>query len=54
MSKTRKWGVKAHIERQNPPPANTTSPLKAPPFDWMQLYLEERNKIESLSRQDPG
>ena len=52
MSKTRKWGVKAHIERQEPPlqpaPAAGEPPL---PFDWMQVYLQERNTIENLSRQ---
>lgn len=49
LSKTRKWGVKAHIERQNPP-LNATGPESNPPFDWHKLYLEEKIAIENLAQ----
>jgi hypothetical protein len=53
-SSTRKWGVKAHIERR-PAPSPGTDPQEeaAPPFDWMQLYLQERQTIEKLSATAP-
>ncbi len=53
-SATRKWGVKAHIERIPP-----SSPDREPtdgathPFNWMQLYLQERDTIEKLSAKEP-
>jgi subtilisin family serine protease len=53
-SSTRKWGVKAHIERLPPPSPDTDSAEGArPPFDWMQLYLQERETIEKLAAKDP-
>jgi subtilisin family serine protease len=53
-SPTRKWGVKAHVERLPPPSADSDpSPAATHPFDWMQLYLQERDTIEKLSAQDP-
>lgn len=54
FSQSRRWGVKAHIEREKPPLVTTASPENTPPFDWMQLYLQERDRIESLSRQEPN
>jgi len=48
MSDTRKWGVKEHIERLDPPrpeAANGTPP----PFDWQQIYLREKAAIERLA-----
>jgi len=53
-SSTRKWGVKAHIERLAPP-SRDINPAEgvANPFDWMQLYLQERETIEKLSAKAP-
>ena len=53
-SENRRWGVKDHIERMD----NTASPLPGnaggtAPFDWMEVYLQERALIEELSRQQP-
>ncbi len=53
LSKTRKWGVKAHIERNAPPVSIAAPPEGSHPFNWMQLYLQERDTIENLSRQAP-
>lgn len=49
LSETRKWGVKDHVERVklNPPPG---SPTGKDPFNWQDLYLQEKEAIESLSR----
>ncbi len=52
MSKTRKWGVKDHIERPNSKFSDKSSP-STPPIDWMALYLQERDVIENLSRPTP-
>jgi subtilisin family serine protease len=51
LSQIRKWGVKAHIERDDLP-ASTNSSAE-PPFDWRQMYLEEKAKIEALARETP-
>jgi serine protease AprX len=52
MSSTRKWGAKAHIERLDSPPEPPATPDNAsPPFDWMHIYEQERQAIETLSRQ---
>lgn len=50
LSRTRKWGVKAHIERleESPEPRNTD------PFNWPQIYLEEKARIEKLAQDGPG
>jgi len=50
LSKTRKWGVKDHIERPNlaTPAAEST---EIPPFDWPQIYLHEKATIENLTRE---
>ncbi len=53
LSKTRKWGVKAHIERNEPSPTPGATPDGGLPSRWMQLYLDEREAIERLSRQTP-
>jgi subtilisin family serine protease len=51
-SDNRRWGVKAHIERMdNLPSPPATSTGQAAPFDWMEVYLQERALIEELSRQ---
>jgi serine protease AprX len=52
-SNTRKWGVKAHIERQDPPLPASPAPDSTLPSSWMQLYVEEREAIEKLSREGP-
>ena len=52
MSKSRKWGVKDHIERldvQLPLEDQTSNS----PTDWLTLYLHERAVIEKLSSQSP-
>ena len=50
-SDNRRWGIKAHIER---PTAPTDDPGMPPdpqlPFDWYGLYLEEKARLEALSR----
>ena len=53
LSKTRKWGVKAHIERNDPLPPGSSVPDGTLPSGWMQLYLEERETIEQLTSQGP-
>lgn len=52
MSKTRKWGVKDHVERLDGE-LNDQSVNSVPPIDWIDLYLEEKASIENLSRQAP-
>jgi serine protease AprX len=49
LSKSRKWGVKAHIESKNYDESKqkTASPQ---PFDWERAYKEEQIRIEELSR----
>jgi serine protease AprX len=49
LSKTRKWGVKDHIERADAEPSDTTL-FEKPPFNWQELYLLERTTIERLTR----
>lgn len=50
LSTTRKWGVKAHIERGDMSLGNGTfsNPL---PFNWQELYLIEKAAIEKLSQE---
>lgn len=52
MSKTRKWGVKAHVERMDGALTEAT-PLDELPFDWRGLYLLEKATIERLARGAP-
>jgi serine protease AprX len=49
-SKSRKWGVKAHIER-NDSLSPVPGPENEPPFNWQELYLEEKVAIEKLARE---
>ncbi len=51
-SDSRRWGVKAHIERDDPP-LTEEELRRETPFDWMQLYREEKSRMENLAR-DPG
>lgn len=52
MSQNRKWGVKDHIERLDmESPADHTN--IALPFDWRELYLQERSAIERISQTPP-
>ncbi len=50
LSKSRKWGVKDHIERPDlaAPVAEST---ENPPFDWPQIYLQEKAAIENLAQE---
>jgi serine protease AprX len=50
MSKTRKWGVKDHIERLDIDAADNELVSKSP-IDWLEIYFHERATIENLSRQ---
>ena len=50
LSGTRKWGVKAHIERDNPSLIKR-DPNNPPPFDWESAYQEEQLRIEQLARE---
>ncbi len=52
MSKTRKWGVKDHIERLDMASPSRLQTEEAD-IDWLTRYLEERAIIENLSRQTP-
>lgn len=49
LSTTRKWGVKAHIERLEPGAAGSA---ERTPFDWQAIYLAEKAAIEALGRQE--
>jgi hypothetical protein len=51
-SASRRWGVKAHIERDDPPLSDEEI-IRESPFDWMRLYQEEKSRIEDLAR-DPN
>ena len=49
-SDTRVWGVKEHIERLN----HNSSPDPESPFDWFQLYNQEKERLRQLeSGADP-
>ncbi|MCB1679292.1 MAG: S8 family peptidase [Halioglobus sp.] len=48
LSRSRKWGVKAHIERTDPPDSSPDSP-----FDWQALYRREKATMEHLARSAP-
>ena len=48
LSDTRKWGVKAHIERQPPPATDPNNP-----FNWPAAYEAERAKIRQLAETPP-
>ena len=50
LSTSRRWGVKAHIERDDPPLTEEELQRESP-FDWPRQYQEERSMIENLSRQ---
>jgi hypothetical protein len=52
LSLSRKWGVKAHIERAELPPPDPHHEREAP-FDWYGIYQQEKAVIEELARQ-PG
>lgn len=45
-SDTRRWGVKAHIERRDGEPSRGSSPV-----DWLEQYLAEKRAIDALSKQ---
>ena len=49
LSDSRKWGVKEHIERSDYQPPQPGSERNQP-FDWMDIYLMEKEAIENLSR----
>jgi serine protease AprX len=49
LSNTRKWGVKAHIERRNTGNAEPAT-AKVRSGDWLQVYLDEKATIEAISR----
>jgi serine protease AprX len=48
LSLSRKWGVKAHIERENPN-HDAQDPNIPHPFDWESAYRDEQLRIEELS-----
>ncbi|MHA7816265.1 MAG: S8 family peptidase [Pseudohaliea sp.] len=50
-SNNRRWGIKAHIERPRLTAEEAeSSPDPQMPFDWHGLYLEEKERVEQLSR----
>ena len=49
LSKSRKWGVKAHIESKKPDESKQ-KPASPLPFDWERAYKEEQTRVEELSR----
>jgi len=50
LSNTRKWGVKEHIERENPLTTEKNSPSSRL-FDWESAYRDEQFRIEELARE---
>jgi len=52
MSASRKWGVKAYIERQDRETPGSSG--EKSPIDWQELYLREKAAIERLTREAPG
>ena len=50
LSKTRKWGVKDHIERPEPGHSRCRNRLRHQPFDWPQIYMQEKATIENLAQ----
>jgi hypothetical protein len=52
MSASRKWGVKAYIERKDREAPALSG--EKPPIDWQELYLREKAAIERLTREAPG
>jgi len=46
LSETRRWGVKAHVERLEN--SNEEQPTNALIPDWRQIYQMERSAIEAL------
>lgn len=53
LSKDRKWGVKDHIERLDREGSGSDS-TGDQPFNWRELYFQEREIIEKLSRKAPS
>lgn len=49
LSKSRKWGVKAHIESNNYDETKQES-ASPQPFNWERAYRDEQSRIEELSR----
>jgi hypothetical protein len=52
LSENRKWGVKDHIEREDKQP--TVIAPRNLPFDWQELYQQEKSTIERISREVPA
>lgn len=52
LSQSRKWGVKEHIERLDMRSLQS-DPIGSQPFDWLELYSQERAVIESISESPP-
>ena len=48
MSVSRRWGVKAHIERENNEPTDPNS-ISDAAFDWQSAYQKEKFQIEKLA-----
>jgi serine protease AprX len=48
LSLSRKWGVKAHMERNNHD-QSSLDPNIPHPFDWESAYRSEQLRIEELS-----
>ncbi|MEZ5572058.1 MAG: S8 family peptidase [Halioglobus sp.] len=49
LSKSRRWGVKDHIERLAAEGSSIQPSVQDSPFDWKELYLQEKAAIEMLS-----
>ena len=49
QSNSRRWGVKAHIERDDPPLTEDELRQESA-FDWNRLYQEEKSLIEELAK----
>ena len=52
LSKTRKWGVKAHIERSDSVMSSSELSVTSP-FNWSEIYTREKSAIENLSKRPP-
>jgi serine protease AprX len=49
LSKSRRWGVKAHIERPDYQWSNGQTPDQHNGLDWETQYLQEKSQIEELA-----
>ncbi len=54
LSNSRRWGAKSHIEHPDYLWGGEEDKKADSPFDWENVYLQEKARIESLADQPPG